>query len=70
MASQTASDVLGKVNHIAFSYSSANSDGSALELVYNLYSSWKTDPGPVEVFHFTEGIMNTVRCPEKLRICS
>ena len=45
---------------IALSYDGADSDASARALVYQVHTSWKTDPGPVKIIRFTEGIMNTV----------
>ena len=45
---------------IALSYNEAESDASARDLVFELYPSWKTEPGAVKIKRFTEGIMNTV----------
>lgn len=45
---------------LALSYNAADSDNSALDLVYQVYPHWKIDPGPVKIIRFTGGIMNTV----------
>ncbi|KAL9099508.1 MAG: hypothetical protein Q9163_005004 [Psora crenata] len=45
---------------IAISYDEANSDASARDLVYQVHPNWITDPGPVKIKRFTEGIMNTL----------
>ena len=49
------------VKALTMTYSSANSDESALKLVYSIRPEWEARPGPVHIVRFTEGIMNTVR---------
>jgi hypothetical protein len=70
MAKQVTSNK-GKVaiNQIQLSYNEANSYASALELVYTICPHWKTDPGPVKIVPFTDGIMNTV-CPSIHQVAS
>ena len=49
------------VKALAMTYSNANSDESALKLVYSIRPEWVARPGPVKIVRFTDGIMNTVR---------
>jgi ethanolamine kinase len=53
---------------IPFAFNNADSDTSALELVYMVYPDWKTDPGLVDIVRFTGGIMNTVGRPLDLHL--
>jgi ethanolamine kinase len=70
MAKQVTSDK-GRVaiDRIQLSYNEANSDASALELVYTVCPQWRTDPGRVKIVPFTDGIMNTV-CPSIHQVAS
>lgn len=45
---------------LALSYNAADSENSALDLVYQVHPHWKNDLGPVKIMRFTDGIMNTV----------
>lgn len=49
-----------EARNLAMTYSSADSEGSALKLVYHLRPEWETTPGTVNIIRFTGGIMNTV----------
>lgn len=60
MADQSAHEVLIEVKYIPLSYDHAESDASALKLLYALYPQRQKDPGPVVIVPFTEGIMNTL----------
>lgn len=57
----TNGDAYKGIRHIAQSYNNADSDGSALKLVYTLYPEWQLEEGKVEFVRFTDGITNTVR---------
>lgn len=49
------------VRHIDLCYNHADSQQSALRLIYTLCPDWEHSEGPVELIPFTEGITNTVR---------
>lgn len=49
-----------EARNLAMTYSSADSEGSALKLVYQLRPEWETTPGTVSIIRFIGGIMNTV----------
>ena len=49
------------VKILSGSYDKSDSEASALAFIYDVRPRWKTDPGPVSVLRFTDGIMNTVR---------
>lgn len=55
------------IRHIPLSYDSANSDASALKLVFALHPDWEDDEGEVKLIRFTDGITNTVRCCVPIR---
>lgn len=50
------------IRHIPLSYENANSDASALKLVFALHPDWEHEEGEVKLIRFTDGITNTVRC--------
>ena len=55
------------IKHIKLSYDNADSDATALKLVFALFPGWEHDEGPVHVIRFTDGITNTVRCCVPIR---
>ena len=57
----TTDNVFNDIRHIGLSYNNAESESSALNLVFALYPSWQHEKGKVEFVRFTEGITNTVR---------
>lgn len=51
------------LHRIPLSYDNKNAEQSALELVFALDPSWRTDEGEIEITKFTDGITNNV-CPK------
>jgi ethanolamine kinase len=60
MAVTTAPAAL--LRYIPLSHNSADSQASALRLLFALFPDWETSEGKVELVRFTDGITNTV-CP-------
>lgn len=56
-----------ELRHISLSYTSADSDNSALRLVYTIEPKWREEKHLVHITKFTDGITNTVRS-ERLRL--
>ena len=50
----------GKVRFIPLSYNQADSNTSALRLIYTLRPEWENNGGKVELVRFTDGITNTL----------
>ncbi len=48
------------IRELPLAYNEADFENSAREIVFEINHQWKTDPGPVVIHRFTEGIMNTV----------
>jgi hypothetical protein len=48
------------IRELPLAYNEAEFEISAREIVFEIHPYWKTDPGPVVIHRFTEGIMNTV----------
>ena len=48
------------IRELLLAYNEADFESSAREIVFEIKPQWKTDPGPVVIHRFTEGIMNTV----------
>ncbi|KAL8793525.1 MAG: hypothetical protein Q9195_003898 [Heterodermia aff. obscurata] len=55
------------IRHIKLSYDNADSDATALKLVFALDPTWEHDEGQVHVIRFTDGITNTLLKAEKRR---
>jgi len=56
----TTGDASEDLQHIALSYNNAESEATALKLVFALYPHWQHQEGEVEFVRFTDGITNTV----------
>lgn len=48
------------LRHLDLHYDSADSENSALGLIYKLLPEWERSEGKVEFIRFTDGITNTV----------
>lgn len=48
------------IKALPLAYNEADFENSARKIVFEMYHHWKTDPGPVVIHRFTDGIMNTV----------
>ena len=48
------------LRRLPLSYDESDFENSARNIVYEINPHWRTDPGPVVIKRFTEGIMNTV----------
>lgn len=53
-------EIASKVRHIPLSYNHAESQTSALRLIFTLFPDWEASVGKVEFIHFTDGKTNTV----------
>ena len=58
MLSQIASE--SNLRHIPLSYNNADSQGSALRLLFTLFPEWEHAEGEIKFIRFTDGITNTV----------
>lgn len=48
------------LRHIPLSYNNADSQGSALRLLFTLFPDWEHLEGEIKLTRFTDGITNTV----------
>ncbi|KAL9102137.1 MAG: hypothetical protein Q9163_002668 [Psora crenata] len=48
------------IKALPLAYNEADFENSARKIVFEIYHHWKTDPGPVVIQRFTDGIMNTL----------
>ena len=63
LSSSTAADI----RFLPLTYHHADSDASALRLVFTLFPTWEKDPGEVTFTRFTDGITNTLLKAAKRR---
>lgn len=55
------------IRYLPITFDNHDADKSALDLAYQLYSSWKDSEGSVEIVRFTDGITNTLSKATKNR---
>jgi ethanolamine kinase len=56
------------LRRISLSYNNAESESSALRLVYAIEPKWREEEGEIEVTRFTDGITNNVSLKEGLSV--
>ncbi|KAL9121831.1 MAG: hypothetical protein Q9187_001606 [Circinaria calcarea] len=57
---QTPTNPSESVRHLSLTYNNADSQSSALRLVFSLFPEWEHSEGNVEFIRFTDGITNTL----------
>lgn len=62
-SSENVNGATPALRYIPLSYSTANSQASALRLILALNPDWEGPGNDIEFVRFTDGITNTVRLP-------